>query len=94
MTVQEMLIKAKTKLRKHNINKDISINYTENGVWEVYVIDNEAEFWADGFTLEEALYTLIYDEGGINSIDELVEEDRKQKQYENRIYWEKQTRIA
>ena len=51
MTVQEMLIKAKTKLRKHNINKDISINYTENGVWEVYVIDNEAEFWADGFTL-------------------------------------------
>lgn len=96
MTSEEMLIKAAKKLEKYNIEQGIEIRYSD-GVFQAYVMEEDLQdnmFYGDGFTLEEALNHLIYNDEGINNIEEILreraEEEQRELAYKNKVYWDKQ----
>lgn len=100
MTVDEMIAFASEKLKKHNIEQSIEIRYT-NGIFQAYVMeedDSEEIFYGDGKILKEALENLIYSDEGIANIDDIMyeryKEEQREREYQNKVYWDKQLHSA
>ena len=100
MLVDEMIAFASEKLEKHNIQQNIEIRY-HNGIFQAFVMEEDLScemFYGDGAILKEALENLIYSDEGIANIDDIMcdryEEEQREREYQNKVYWDKQLHSA
>lgn len=100
MLVDEMIAFASEKLEKHNIQQNIEFRY-HNGIFQAFVMEEDLScemFYGDGAILKEALENLIYSDEGIANIDDIMyeryEEEQREREYQNKVYWDKQLHSA
>ena len=100
MLVDEMIAFASEKLEKHNIQQNIEFRY-HDGVFKAFVMEEDLScemFYGDGAILKEALENLIYSDEGIANIDDIMceryEEEQREREYQNKVYWDKQLHSA
>ena len=100
MTVDEIIAFASEKLEKHNIQQNIEFRY-HNGVFQAFVMEEDLDsemFYGDGASVIEALDNLVYSDEGIANIDDIMyeryEKGRKEREYQNKVYWDKQLHSA
>ena len=100
MLVDEMIAFASEKLEKHNIQQNIEFRY-HNGVFQAFVMEEDLDsemFYGDGASVIEALDNLVYSDEGIANIDDIMyeryEKGRKEREYQNKVYWDKQFHSA
>ena len=100
MLVDEMIAFASEKLEKHNIQQNIEFRY-HNGIFQAFVMEEDLScemFYGDGVILKEALENLIYSDEGIANIDDIMyeryEEEQREREYQNKVYWDKQLHSA
>ena len=100
MTVDEIIAFASEKLEKHNIQQNIEFRY-HNGVFQAFVMEEDLDsemFYGDGASVIEALDNLVYSDEGIANIDDIMyeryEKGRKEREYQNKVYWDKQFHSA
>ena len=100
MTVDEIIAFASEKLEKHNIQQNIEFRY-HNGVFQAFVMEEDLDgemFYGDGASVIEALDNLVYSDEGIANIDDIMcdryEEEQREREYQNEVYWDKQLHSA
>lgn len=99
MSIDEMLRFTSDKLRKYHFENDPQMRVNSEGKFEVYVLDDEQEsdfFYGSGNSFEEAMEDFMFKPDGVYYIDDVMkeyyEEEQRELEYRNKVYWDKQLR--